>query len=109
MKFLLIINVCRNNLTFSKLLFWVCKYRGCHHQHNHLLGLDLFEMSESHSRAIIQCDHCGLEIIRHNLKVHTKRHNPGSVVKERIKRQYLREPKTLWMQKLMLHPILAQI
>ena len=44
-------------------------------------------MSESHSRATIQCDHCGLEIIRHNLKVHTKRHHPGLVVKERIKRQ----------------------
>ena len=44
-------------------------------------------MSESHSRATIQCDHCGLEITRHNLKVHTKRHHPGLVVKERIKRQ----------------------
>ena len=44
-------------------------------------------MSESHSRATIQCDHCGLEIIRHNLKVHTKRHHPGLVVKERINRQ----------------------
>ena len=44
-------------------------------------------MSESHSTATIQCDHCGLDIIKHNLKVHTKWHHPGSVVKERIKRK----------------------
>ena len=35
----------------------------------------------------IQFDNCGLDIIKHNLKVHTKRHHPGSVVKERIKKQ----------------------
>ena len=34
-----------------------------------------------------QCDHCGLDIIRHNLEVDTKRHHPGSVVRKRIKRQ----------------------
>ena len=44
-------------------------------------------MSENHSRATIQCDHCRLDIIKHNLKVYTKRQHPGSVVKERIKRQ----------------------
>ena len=42
-------------------------------------------MSEPHSRATIQCEHCGLDITRHNLTVHTKRHHPGSVVRERIK------------------------
>ena len=44
-------------------------------------------MSESNSRAIIECDHCEIEIIRHVLKVHTKRHHPVYVVKERIKKQ----------------------
>ena len=42
-------------------------------------------MSESYSRAIFHCDHCGIKIIRHNLRVHTKIHYPGSVVKERIR------------------------
>ena len=46
-------------------------------------------MIESHNRATIKCDHCGLDIIRHNLKVHTKRHHPGSVLNEKIKRQLL--------------------
>ena len=72
---------------FQNLLFLVGKHRGCYHHHSHLPGLEIFEMSESHSRAIFHCDHCGIEIIRHNLRVHTKRHYPGSVVKERIWRQ----------------------
>ena len=44
-------------------------------------------MSESHSKATFQCDQCGLIVIKHTLKVNKKRHHPGSVVKEKIKRQ----------------------
>ena len=44
-------------------------------------------MSESHSKATFQCDQRGLYITKHNLKVYTKRHQPFSVVKEKIKRQ----------------------
>ena len=55
--------------------------------HHYLPGLEIFEMGEPHNRSTIQCDHCGLDIIRHKLKVHTKIHHPGSVVRKRIKRQ----------------------
>ena len=44
-------------------------------------------MKESHPRATIQYDHCGFNIIRHDVKVHTQRHHPESVMRDRIKRQ----------------------
>ena len=36
------------------------------------------------SREQCVCDHCGKELIRHNLKKHTHEKHPGSTVWERI-------------------------
>ena len=48
-------------------------------------------MSESHSIAIIQCGHCGLEIIRQLY----------------MQQRQLKELELLWMQRIMIHPILS--
>jgi hypothetical protein len=39
------------------------------------------------SRAIVQCDYCGIKINRHNIKAHTQNEHPGKQTKERLKRQ----------------------
>ena len=70
----------------SHLLYYVGKQWVCYHHQHYLQGLEIFEMKEPHSRATIQCDQCGLNIIRHNVKVHTERHHPELLVRERIKR-----------------------
>ena len=39
------------------------------------------------SRAIAQCDYCGIKINKHNIKAHTQNQHPGKPTKERLKRQ----------------------